>query len=363
LRESLAQAPGRVLDPRERVRLISGLRAFDGNESSNALIQMVRADPSPEVRTAALTALGDLLDTDELIAVGSRALGDPDLMVRRAAVKLFSKAPANRAFDTLLSGIRLDDDPVLFSGVAELAEEHFQEFAESANGKRPDDHRALLVIKVAQHIRHPNLRRLLPRLAQSGSPEVRESVAELWSRRIDIADGEALEALTMDPVVSVRQRAARAAMASQRYDLLGRMTQDPDIQVRREIAIVIGSAAPVSQAGVALLRRLSEDTEMPVRGAAYVGQLLQGTPLPFPPELDARVAARAVYDAADVAALRHTARTAKNESQRLASGLALALLQDEVAREVAHRDPVPAIRHQVSGALELAIPSDPRRAP
>jgi hypothetical protein len=31
------------------------------------------------------------------------------------------------------------------------------------------------------------------------------------------------------------------------------------------------------------------------------------------------------------------------------------LLQDDVAREVARTDPIPAIRHRVSGALELAM--------
>ena len=34
--------------------------------------------------------------------------------------------------------------------------------------------------------------------------------------------------------------------------------------------------------------------------------------------------------------------------------LALALLDDEVAHQVARTDPVPSIRHRVSGALELA---------
>jgi hypothetical protein len=108
---------------------------------------------------------------------------------------------------------------------------------------------------------------------------------------------------------------------------------------------------------VAVLERLALDSEMAVRAAAYAARLLQGTPVPLPPGLDARVAAEAVRDAADLSTLREIARSTASEERRLAAALALALLQDEVAREVARTDPVPGIRHRVGGALELAMPN------
>jgi hypothetical protein len=37
----------------------------------------------------------------------------------------------------------------------------------------------------------------------------------------------------------------------------------------------------------------------------------------------------------------------------------LALIQDDVARDVARTDPAPSIRHRVGGALELSLPSIP----
>ena len=43
-----------MLDAGDRVRLIGSLRAFSGEPSREALLQMVRSDPVPEVRTAAL---------------------------------------------------------------------------------------------------------------------------------------------------------------------------------------------------------------------------------------------------------------------------------------------------------------------
>jgi hypothetical protein len=98
---------------------------------------------------------------------------------------------------------------------------------------------------------------------------------------------------------------------------------------------------------------------MTVRAAAYVARLVQGIALPFPPGLDAPVAAQAVQEGADLSSLRQAARTAASEERRLAAALALALVQDDVARDVARTDPVPSIRHRVNGAIELAIVTQP----
>jgi HEAT repeat protein len=352
---SLANGTRSILDAGERVRLISGLRAFEGEHSRSALLQVVRADPSPEVRTAALTAVGEILDPDELLAFGSRALGDPSVMVRRAAVSLFGKVPPTRAFPRLIQALRLDDDPAVLAAAATLAEEHFSEFREAALAGSLEDSRSVLVTRLSRYIHHPDLAGLLPQLSRSDAPEVREAVAEVWRHRPDMADPVSVEALAADPVISVRHAAAGAAAAVERYDLLDRMTQDPDPGVRRQVAITLGQAAPVGASGLLVLERLQSDPEMSVRAAAYIGRLLQGIPVPLPPGIDPRVAAQAVEDAADRSSLRNIACTAAVEDQRLAAALTLALVQDEVAREVARTDPAPAIRHRVGGALELAM--------
>jgi len=119
----------------------------------------------------------------------------------------------------------------------------------------------------------------------------------------------------------------------------------------------LGQARQLGAEGNAALERLSGDSETTVRAAAYVGRLLQGTPLPLPPGLDLQAVASSLAGIADRAGLREAARTAPGEDRRLAAALALALLQDDVAREVARTDPVPTIRHRVSGALELAAPA------
>ncbi len=352
---ALAQGVRRMLDAGERVRLISSLRAFQGGQSRGALLRTVREDPTPEVRAAALIAVGDLLDSEDQLAVGARSLGDPSGLVRKTAVALFSRAAPARALARLIQLLRADDDPVVLAAAAALAEEHFALFAQLVQGLPPESARAVLIIRLARHIDHPRLPGLVLPLGCSSSPEVRAAVVDLWRNRPDLADPASLEALTVDPEISVRRAAAGAALAADRYDLLESMTRDPDAGVRREVALVLGRASQLPRAGLATLDHLAADPDMTVRAAAYVARLVQGIALPFPPGLDAQIAAQAVQEGADLSSLRQAARTAAAEERRLAAALALALVRDDVAHDVARTDPVPSIRHRVNGALELAI--------
>jgi HEAT repeat protein len=352
---TLAEGLKRTLDAGDRIRLIGGLRAFQGEQSRGALLEIVRGDPSPEVRTAALTSAADLLDPDELLSFGSRSLSDPSIMVRRAAAGLFSRVVPSRAFPRLIQALRVEEDAAVLTEVARLAEEHFAAFREVVSTAPLSETRSVLLTRVVRFIHHQDLAELVQPWSRSGAPSVRESVAELWTHRPELAESASLEALTMDPVISVRIPAARAAAMSERYDLLDRMTQDPDPVVRREVAMALAHLAPVRRPGLLVLERLEADAEMPVRAAAHASRLFQGIPVPLPPGLDPGIAAEAVRDAGSLSTLREIARGAPGEERRLAAALALALVQDEVAREVARTDPAPAIRHRVGGALELSM--------
>jgi HEAT repeat protein len=351
---ALAGGTPKLLDAGDRVRLISSLRAFSGEPSREALLQMVRSDPIPEVRAAALAGVSDLLEEPELLATAARALGDPSPLVRRAAVELFGRAPAESALPGLIHALKPDDDPAVLAAAAALAEEHFDEYAMVVRALPPDGERAVVALRIARYVMHPELPAILPRFARSESHDVRGAVTELWKKRPDIADAPSLQPLTEDPDISIRCRAAAAALASARYDLLKNMTCDPDPSVRREIAVAMANVESVEQPGVTTLELLATDTDMSVRAAAYVARLLQGMPLTLPPDLDAQVAAQAVHENGDLSRLRQTARTSPSETRRLAAALALALVQDDVAQEVARMDPAPAIRHRVAGALELS---------
>jgi HEAT repeat protein len=351
---ALAEGARSMLEAGARVRLVGGLRAFQGEQSRGALLQMIRGDPSPDVRTAALTAVAGLLEADELLAVGCRALTDPSLLVRRAAVGLFAQVPPERALPALLRTLRADDDPALLASVAELAEGSFPAFVDYVLGAAVDGEQALLIVRIARLVHHPDLARLLPALARSCSPEIRRAIAALFRHRPGTADGVLLEALVSDPVVGVRTEAAGAAAAAGRWDLLEQAAGDPDADVRREAALALGGASGSDPVAREALDRLGDDREMAVRAAAYVGRLLQGRPVPFPPGVDPVAAAGVLSQAAQLPVLRDIARTASGEDQRLAAALALALVHDDVALQVARTDPAPAVRHRVSGALDLA---------
>jgi hypothetical protein len=137
------------------------------------------------------------------------------------------------------------------------------------------------------------------------------------------------------------------------------MAEDPDPSVRREVALAIGAVPEGATTMAAVLDTLAADIAMPVRAAVFAARLLQGMPLSPPPGIELREAALALREHGDLAALRAAARTAPEENRRLAAALALALLQDQVAHEVARTDPFPSIRHRVGGALQqAAAPTD-----
>ncbi len=351
---ALARGIEEVLEPAGRIRLIGGLRALHGQESRDSLMDLVHSDPSPEARTAALAALGGMLDSDELSSVARAALDDPSLLVRRAGVSLFSKVAPEKGFPILLRALRPGDDATVFAAAADLAAPAFRVFADVALRIPDDGDEALVVLRIAQRLSHPDLPRLLPVLARSRSPEVREVIATIWRERPEVADAEALAALTLDPAAGVRRASAHAASAIRAWSLLDRLAGDPDPSVRREAAISIGAARQRDPETDAVLSTLGDDIAMPVRAAAFAARLVQGVPVSLPPGVELREVAAALRESTDLATLRDTARTATDENQRLAAALALALLQDEVAHEIARTDPFPSIRHRVGGALELA---------
>jgi hypothetical protein len=248
----------------------------------------------------------------------------------------------------------------VLAAVAGVADENFIGFRQAILSLQLDGERAALVARLARYIHSPDVSTLLSAIARHVAPEVREAVTQTWRHRPDAVDPIVLEALTVDPVPVVRRSAAFAAVASERYDLLDRMTQDPEPETRREVAIAVGQAAPVGPAGLLVLEHLENDGDMRVRAAAHVARLLQGEPFSMPPGLDLAVAAEAVRDVADLGALRSLARSAPSDDRRLSAALALAIIQDDVAREVARSDPAPSVRHRVGGALELSMPPEPR---
>jgi hypothetical protein len=289
-----------------------------------------------------------MLDANELLLAVQRALADPHLGVRRAAVGLCSKLDPAKAMPLLIHTIQADDDQVILQGVAVLAEAAFDIFLDLTLGLPLNGEQGLLVTRVARYVHHPSLRRLLPALSRDPSPAVREAVADLWSYRAELIDESSLETLSVDPVVPVRLAALRACLIARRFEQAIPLADDPDPGIRQELALGL-RFAPSAPA----LMALQADPDETVRAAAFVARVFRAE-LERPPEKAvSRAAASAmVLLAAPVEELRVTARTEPDVPARLGAALALAILDDETAREIARNDPAKKVRDRVRTMLD-----------
>lgn len=360
MEQTLADGMRGLLSPEERVRLVAGLRAFQGERSRSALLTVVRADPSPEVRATALTAVGGMLDSNELHLICSRALADPHKAVRHAAVALFQRIAPEKGLPGLLRLLRADEDPLVLQAVAVQAEAAFPAFLDLALGLDHDGHEAVLITRVARYIHHPDLRRIVAVIGKSQSGPVREAVAALWAARPDLSDEAALEGLAVDPAVPVRQGAVSAWGALRRFDRLAAMLGDPDPAVRRQIARVHLDAPDT-----AALEPLFLDPDESVRAALFATRLLRGewSDPPAAYGVSNEAAAVAVREVIAPELLRDIARNDRDAARRQPAALALAVLGDEAAYTVMRTDPIWAVRDRVGRMLAGGQDSPDARRP
>lgn len=348
MEQTLAEGMRGVLSAEQRVRLVAGLRAFQGERSRSALLSVVRSDPSPEVRAAALIAVGGMLDADELHLTASRALADPNKAVRNAAVSLFTRVAPAKGLPGLLRLLRTEDDPVVLQAVAQQAEQAFPAFLELATAMEQSSDEAVLLTRLIRYMRHPELSRIVSIVGASTAPPVRVGVAELWTVRPDLIDAEVLTELTSDPAVTVRRAAVQALGAARNYDQLATLLGDPDPGVRQEIALAFQDAPDT-----AALEPFFLDPDEMVRASLFVVRLLRGEwqEPPTNAGISKSAAATALRKAISLDTLRDMARTEQDPDRRLSAGLALAVLGDDAAYTVMRMDPQWSIRDKVGRML------------
>ena len=271
VQQELAEGMRSTLDAPERVRLVAGLKAFQGERSRNALLAVLRGDPSAEVRAAALAAVTPMLTGDNLLAAARLAVADPSLLVRQQGIALLDSVESSETMPAILRALRADEDPSVLQGIATRAESSFENFAASARALMGSDPHAVVLARLMAFIHHPALGQLLPPLGRSPSPVARGALAELWIARPDLVDAPLLESLARDPVTAVRRQAARAAAMAGRHDVIAAMAADPDADTRRGLALLLANA-PSGDA----LDDLRSDTDPRVRAASTVTRILRG---------------------------------------------------------------------------------------
>ena len=348
MEQVLAEGMRGVLSPEQRIRVVAGLRAFQGERSRSALLSVLRGDPSPEVRAAALTAVGGMLDADELHLTASRALDDPSRVVRHAAVTLFQKIAPEKGLPGLLRMLRSENDPAVLQMVAHQAEAAFPAFMDMVMAMDDSGREAVHLLGVARYIHHPDLPPVLDTLARGDTPGVREEVARLYAARPELISEQALDLVAGDPVPEVRRAAAGAWAAAARFDRLTAMLGDPDPGVRQVIARAY-LTAPDSRA----LDPLAVDPDEMVRAALFATRILRGdwSEVPGGLSLSRAAAATAIRQCVPVEKLRESARSEPDPSRRLPVALALAVLGDDFAYTVTRSDPSQSIRDQVGRML------------
>jgi HEAT repeat protein len=324
------------------------MEAFQGERSRSALLQVIRGDPSPTVRAAALRAVGEMLEEEELFLTASRALADPHRDVRHAAIDLFRRVGPEQALPALIRQLKGDDDPVTLQAVAERAESDFEAFVDLALGVALDGQEAIMVARVARYMHHPGLARVLGVIARSEAPEVRDAVARAWAGRPDMIDEAALEGMTADPTVSVRRGAVQSWRGARRWDRLALMLNDPDPGIRQDVALAFLEAPDVAP-----LALLEHDPDEMVRAMLFAVRLLHGDTgeAAGAISISRPAASTAIRRARPTDWLRETARGALDGKDRAPAALALAVLDDEVAYHVMRADPLRSIRDQVTRML------------
>jgi len=156
-----------------------------------------------------------------------------------------------------------------------------------------------------------------------------------------------LAGLSLDPDATVRLAAAQAWGAAKRFDQLAGFFQDPEPEIRRRAALEL-RASPDGPDSASL----QQDPDERVRAAAWLAELLRGRRTVPPADVGRETAVATLREVTTPEDLQATVRTNPDAGQRLTAGIALAVLGDPLAQEIARTDPVELVRQGVSRALE-----------
>lgn len=181
--KALVALVGKVQDGRPAVReaVARSLRAFDGDRSLAALTLLLR-DSDDAVRLAAVSSLGRASATDAVDAIVHVLRNDPSLDVRVAAVRALGRTRSERAADVLIES--LDDSRSELVGEARLA-----------LGRMGDAATPRLLACLSGQPSRVRADACVYALGQSERAEAADAVSDAWRRRI-VSPEAALEALT-----------------------------------------------------------------------------------------------------------------------------------------------------------------------
>ncbi len=245
-------------------------RPAAANANVAALIEALR-DEVPEVRAAAVEALGEQRDTATVSALMEVLRRDADPAVRRSAAWALGQIEDPRAIPALADALRGDADAEVRRNAAwalgEIEDKRGTAPLVEALRRGGDAALRKTIVEALGMIEDPaSVPGLTPMLRDS-DPVLRQAAAEALGQIEDTRSVDDLMPLVRDEVVGVRRAAVDAlGQIEDRRALpaLARALGDADVEVRRSAAQAIGDLDELHQAPPELILALG-DTDAEVR--------------------------------------------------------------------------------------------------
>jgi len=257
----------------DRLRAIQALSTLKDKASLSVIESAFSKDPSPQVRAAALDALGGILAGEPLIAKIAQALHDPSDTVRSQVLPLLNSLSPKELEGTRDQLITLLDTPQeeIRKPLAEhLARLFYRDWNVLADQLLGAEKRSTILglIEILGKISDPKMLPLFVQFMKHSDPDVRGASARAAIASGLLARQEWIPYLD-DPEETVRLTAIQGLgkqLDGEVLDIFAQHLEDPSQKIRREIATLLGGKELAGEERAAqILGRLARDGNLEIR--------------------------------------------------------------------------------------------------
>jgi len=268
----------------DRLHAIEALRLLKGKAALPAIESAFAKDPNPQVRAAALTTLGELLEGELLIPKIAQAVNDPSDMVHSQVLTLLNRLSPKElegAREQLIPLLDISQEEIrkpIAELLAKLYHRDWHVLADQLFGTEKQSS-ILGLIETLGKIRDPKVSPFFLQLMKHSDPKVR-SASALASAASGVLKKEEWIPCLDDPQQTVRLAAIQGLgkqLDSEVLDILAEHLEDPSPKIRREIAALLGKKKLAGERQVMqILQRLAMDENLEVKLISLVSQLRLG---------------------------------------------------------------------------------------
>ena len=241
-------------------------------------------DPSPQVRAAALGALGAMLERGALVTKIAQAVHDPSDTVRSQVLTMLNRLSPKELEGAREQLIPLLDTPqeMIRKPAAELlARLYYHDWHILADQLLGAEKQSSIIglIEILGKINDPKIPSLFVQFMKHDDPEVRSVAAHAAAISGVLAKQELIPYLD-DPQEDIRLAAIQGLgkqLDGEVLDILAQHLEDPSQKIRREIANLLGKKRFARQERpIQILQHLSRDENLAVRLISLVSRFRLG---------------------------------------------------------------------------------------